>query len=46
MITDLGRGHPLKEAQLREVLSHTPLEALAGMLLGIVTAQVVWWLWI
>jgi acid phosphatase family membrane protein YuiD len=45
MITDLARGHPLKEARLREVLGHTPLEALAGMLLGVATAQVVWWLW-
>ena len=44
MITDLARGHPLKEAQLREVLGHTPLEALAGMLLGVATAQLVWWL--
>jgi acid phosphatase family membrane protein YuiD len=45
MIRDLARGHPLKQAQLREVLGHTPLEALAGTLLGIVIAQIVWFLW-
>jgi len=44
MIRDLTRGHPLKEEQLKEVLGHTPLEALAGTLLGIVTAQAMWFL--
>jgi uncharacterized protein len=46
MIRDLARGHPLKQAELREVLGHTPLEALAGTLLGIVVAQLVWWFWV
>lgn len=45
MIDDLAHGHPLRDVQLREVLGHTPLEAVAGTLLGIVTAQVVWWVW-
>lgn len=45
MITDLATGHPLKQEQLREVLGHTPMEAVAGMLLGIVIAQVFWFLW-
>jgi len=44
MITDLASGHPLKEEQLREVLGHTPMEALAGTLLGIVVAQIYWFL--
>jgi hypothetical protein len=44
MITDLASGHPLKQEQLREVLGHTPLEALAGTLLGLITAQSFWWL--
>ncbi len=44
MITDLASGHPLKQEQLREVLGHTPLEALAGTLLGIFVAQFTWWL--
>lgn len=45
MIRDLAHGHPLKQQQLREVLGHTPLEALAGLLLGLVTAQVIWFIW-
>jgi hypothetical protein len=44
MITELATGHPLKQEQLREVLGHTPLEALAGMILGVLVSQIVWWL--
>ena len=42
MILDMQSGHPLKQERLREVLGHTPLEALAGTLLGISVAQVTW----
>ena len=45
MIDDLATGHPLKGEQLREVLGHTPLEALAGVVLGLVVAQLTWMLW-
>jgi hypothetical protein len=45
MIQDLAAGHPLKEEQLREVLGHTPLEAIAGTLLGIAVSHVTWLLW-
>lgn len=45
MINDLASGHPLKEEQLREVLGHTPLEAVAGVILGLVTAQLAWLAW-
>jgi acid phosphatase family membrane protein YuiD len=45
MIEDLASGHPLKEEQLREVLGHTPLEALGGTVLGLVTAQLIWMAW-
>lgn len=45
MINDLAAGHPLKEEQLREVLGHTPLEALGGILLGLLVAQLTWMLW-
>ncbi len=31
MIRDLASGHPLKSEKLREVLGHTPLEALGGV---------------
>jgi acid phosphatase family membrane protein YuiD len=42
MIRDLASGHPLKSEKLREVLGHTPLEALGGVLLGLATAQALW----
>ena len=45
MINDLAAGHPLKEEQLREVLGHTPLEALGGILLGLIVAQLTWMIW-
>ncbi len=45
MINDLASGHPLKEEQLREVLGHTPLEAVAGVILGLVIAQLTWLAW-
>jgi uncharacterized protein len=45
MINDLASGHPLKEEQLREVLGHTPLQAVGGMLMGIIIAQLIWMIW-
>jgi uncharacterized protein len=42
MILDLASGHPLKEEQLREVLGHTPMEAIIGTLFGVVTAHIFW----
>ena len=45
MINDLAAGHPLKEEQLREVLGHTPLEVLGGLILGLVVAQLTFMLW-
>jgi acid phosphatase family membrane protein YuiD len=46
MINDLASGHPLKEEELGEVLGHTPLEALGGILLGLIVAQVTWMVWV
>jgi acid phosphatase family membrane protein YuiD len=45
IISDLASGHPLKEEHLREVLGHTPLQALGGLLLGLLTAQIFWMVW-
>ncbi len=45
MIIDLASGHPLKEEELKEVLGHTPIEAFFGTLLGIIIAQIFWFLW-
>ena len=44
IVTDLASGHPLQQEKLREVLGHTPLEALAGTLMGIATSQLLWML--
>jgi acid phosphatase family membrane protein YuiD len=46
MIQGLVEGHPLHQEQLMEVLGHSPFQALVGMLLGLVVAQVlVGWVW-
>lgn len=45
MIRDLASGHPLRQEQLREVLGHTPLEALGGLIFGFIVAQVIWLFW-
>jgi acid phosphatase family membrane protein YuiD len=47
IIEDLSSGRPhWQETQekLKEVLGHTPFEAMAGTILGVVLAQLVWWL--
>lgn len=46
MINDLAAGHPLKQEQLIEVLGHTPMEALGGILLGLIVAQLTWMVWV
>ena len=45
MISELALGHPLKGEQLREVLGHTPVQVLAGTLLGLTIAQLYWMIW-
>lgn len=45
MINDLASGHPLREEQLREVLGHTPMEALGGVLWGLGVAQIMFMIW-
>ena len=42
IIRDRLKGVDSSDYQLREVLGHTPLEALAGTVLGIAVAQVIW----
>jgi len=46
-ISDLAAGHPIKDAQqkqLKEILGHTPLQALGGIVWGVAFA---WgfWMW-
>src|SRR5574339_579997 len=38
LFEELLRGHPIIEKDLREVLGHTPLEVVGGIILGIVVA--------
>ena len=42
---ELLRGHMLNERDLREVLGHTPLEVMGGILLGLVVAIAQWMIW-
>jgi uncharacterized protein len=45
LVEELLRGHPISHQQLREVIGHTPLEAIGGVLLGLVVAQGLWFVW-
>ncbi len=45
LVEELLQGHPISKEHLREVLGHTPLEALGGVLLGLVVALGLWFLW-
>jgi uncharacterized protein len=45
LVEELLKGHPISEEHLREVLGHTPLEALGGVLLGIAVALGLWLTW-
>jgi hypothetical protein len=42
---ELLRGHPINERDLREVLGHTPLEVVGGILLGLAVATGQWLIW-
>ena len=45
LVEELLKGHPINEQHLREVIGHTPLEALGGVLLGLVVAVGLWLWW-
>jgi hypothetical protein len=45
LVNELLAGHPISDKDLREVLGHTPLEALGGFVLGLVVTQLLWFLW-
>jgi hypothetical protein len=45
LVEELLQGHPISEQHLREVLGHTPLEAMGGVLIGLVTATCLWLVW-
>lgn len=45
LFDELLHGHPINEMDLREVLGHTPLEVVGGILLGMVVATSQWLVW-
>ncbi|PKA53338.1 hypothetical protein AXF42_Ash010068 [Apostasia shenzhenica] len=40
IVEDLFQGHPMRQRKLKEILGHTPLQVVAGALLGILVAYV------
>lgn len=42
---ELLHGHPISQDDLREMLGHTPLEVIGGVLLGIIVPTVIWMVW-
>lgn len=45
LFNELLQGHPISEKDLREVLGHTPLEVMGGILLGFIIAIGQWLIW-
>ncbi len=45
LFNELLHGHMLEERDLREVLGHTPLEVIGGILLGFIVAISQWLIW-
>jgi uncharacterized protein len=45
LVDELMHGHMFNENDLREVLGHTPLEVIGGILLGLVVATAQWLAW-
>ena len=45
LFDELMHGHPIYQRDLREVIGHTPLEVLGGILLGLVVASAQWMVW-
>lgn len=45
IFSELLRGHPINERDLREVLGHTPLEVVGGILFGLLIATGQWLVW-
>ncbi len=42
LINELFSGHPISDKQLREVLGHTPMEVLGGIILGLAVGILYW----
>ncbi len=42
IMEEIFAGRPIPEKQLKEVLGHTPIEAIVGIILGILIALAIW----
>jgi acid phosphatase family membrane protein YuiD len=42
LINELLSGHPISDKELREVLGHTPLEVIGGIIMGIIVSIGYW----
>ncbi len=42
---ELWKGNPINQDELKEMLGHTPIEVMGGILTGILTALFVWLIW-
>jgi uncharacterized protein len=42
LVEELLKGHPISEEHLREAIGHTPLEAMGGVVLGLLAAVGMW----
>lgn len=45
LFSELLQGHALNEEELKEVIGHTPLEVIGGIILGLLVAIVQWMVW-
>ncbi len=45
LFDELLRGHMWSEDELKEVIGHTPLEVIGGIILGLLVAIVQWLIW-
>ena len=45
LFEELLKGHMWDENELKEVIGHTPLEVIGGIILGLIIATVQWMVW-
>jgi acid phosphatase family membrane protein YuiD len=45
IINELFSGQPISEENLKEVLGHTPIEVIGGVILGLVVSWGIWNFW-
>ncbi len=45
LFEELLKGHMWDENELKEVIGHTPLEVIGGIILGLIVATVQWMVW-